>query len=85
MYPPQDGELRRTLQSLACGKARVLHKNPKGKDIGDDDKFEFNAEFANKLFRVKINQIQMKETVGGKFTYSYQPILNLHLHFSVPE
>ncbi len=25
----EDGELRRTLQSLACGKARVLIKNPK--------------------------------------------------------
>lgn len=59
----KDGELKRTLQSLACGKARVLHKSPKGKDVEDGDKFEFNSEFANKLFRVKINQIQMKETV----------------------
>lgn len=25
----EDGELRRTLQSLACGKARVLVKKPK--------------------------------------------------------
>lgn len=25
----EDTELRRTLQSLACGKARVLHKIPK--------------------------------------------------------
>jgi len=25
----EDGELRRTLQSLACGKARVLTKQPK--------------------------------------------------------
>ena len=25
----EDGELRRTLQSLACGKARVLTKKPK--------------------------------------------------------
>jgi hypothetical protein len=67
----QDGELKRTLQSLACGKARVLQKTPKGKDVADDDKFEFNGEFANKLFRVKINQIQMKETVRhmpNKFT-----------------
>ena len=27
----EDGELRRVLQSLACGKARVLSKNPKVK------------------------------------------------------
>ena len=25
----EDSELRRTLQSLACGKARVIIKNPK--------------------------------------------------------
>lgn len=58
----EDGELRRTLQSLACGKARVLNKIPKGRDIEDNDKFRFNNEFTNKLFRIKINQIQMKET-----------------------
>ena len=29
----EEGELKRTLQSLACGKARVLHKSPKGKEI----------------------------------------------------
>jgi len=59
-----EGELRRTLQSLACGKARVLTKQPKGRDIMDNDKFVFNNEFSNKLFRVKINQIQLKETVS---------------------
>ncbi|XP_065840721.1 cullin-4A-like [Oscarella lobularis] len=53
---------RRTLQSLACGKARVLAKHPKGKEIEDDDIFRFNKEFKHKLFRIKINQIQMKET-----------------------
>uniref|UniRef100_A0A8C4L0B2 Cullin 4B n=1 Tax=Equus asinus TaxID=9793 RepID=A0A8C4L0B2_EQUAS len=58
----EDGELRRTLQSLACGKARVLAKNPKGKDIEDGDKFICNDDFKHKLFRIKINQIQMKET-----------------------
>lgn len=60
----EDGELRRTLQSLACGKARVLNKVPKGRDIAESDKFRFNNEFTNKLFRIKINQIQMKETVS---------------------
>ncbi|XP_015188193.1 PREDICTED: cullin-4A-like isoform X1 [Polistes dominula] len=58
----EDGELRRTLQSLACGKARVLQKHPRGRDVADNDRFVFNAEFTNKLFRIKINQIQMKET-----------------------
>uniref|UniRef100_A0AAY4EW48 Cullin-4B n=1 Tax=Denticeps clupeoides TaxID=299321 RepID=A0AAY4EW48_9TELE len=59
----EEGELRRTLQSLACGKARVLNKNPRGKDVEDGDRFVFNGDFKHKLFRIKINQIQMKETV----------------------
>lgn len=59
----EDSELRRTLQSLACGKARVLTKIPKSKDVEDGDKFSCNEEFKHKLFRIKINQIQMKETV----------------------
>ncbi|KAG8448203.1 hypothetical protein GDO86_015337 [Hymenochirus boettgeri] len=59
----EDSELRRTLQSLACGRARVLVKNPKSKDVDDGDKFTFNDDFKHQLFRIRINQIQMKETV----------------------
>ncbi|XP_072285370.1 cullin-4B-like [Pyxicephalus adspersus] len=59
----EDSELRRTLQSLACGRARVLAKNPKSKDVDDGDKFTFNGDFRHQLFRIRINQIQMKETV----------------------
>uniref|UniRef100_A0A3Q2QV53 Cullin-4B n=1 Tax=Fundulus heteroclitus TaxID=8078 RepID=A0A3Q2QV53_FUNHE len=59
----EDSELRRTLQSLACGKARVLTKVPKSKDVEDGDRFSCNDDFKHKLFRIKINQIQMKETV----------------------
>lgn len=63
MIITEDSELRRTLQSLACGKARVLTKIPKSKDVEDGDKFSCNDDFKHKLFRIKINQIQMKETV----------------------
>ncbi|CAH3951967.1 cullin-4A [Pieris brassicae] len=58
----EEGELRRTLQSLACGKARVVCKSPRGREVADTDTFTFNGDFVNKLFRIKINQIQMKET-----------------------
>ena len=58
----EDGELRRTMQSLACGKARVLLKSPKGKEVNDGDKFIVNKEFTHQLFHIKINQVQMKET-----------------------
>uniref|UniRef100_A0A0B7AC95 Cullin-4A n=1 Tax=Arion vulgaris TaxID=1028688 RepID=A0A0B7AC95_9EUPU len=55
-------ELKRTLQSLACGKARVIYKIPKGKDVNDSDSFHFADDFKHKLYRIRINQIQMKET-----------------------
>lgn len=56
-------ELDRTLQSLACGKVRVLVKHPKGKDINAGDQFSFNSDFRDDHVRIKINQIQQKETV----------------------
>ncbi|KAK4271848.1 hypothetical protein QN277_020479 [Acacia crassicarpa] len=59
----EDKELRRTLQSLACGKVRVLQKLPKGRDVEDDDSFVFNDAFTAPLYRIKVNAIQMKETV----------------------
>jgi cullin-4 len=55
-------ELNRTLQSLACGKARVLTKHPKGRDVSPTDTFTVNKAFTDPKFRVKINQIQLKET-----------------------
>lgn len=58
----EDGELRRTLQSLACGREKVLLKEPRGKDVNDDDTFIFNTKYTSKQYRVKINAIQMKET-----------------------
>ncbi|KAK4399362.1 Cullin-4 [Sesamum angolense] len=59
----EDKELRRTLQSLACGKFRVLQKIPKGRDVEDEDSFMFNDQFTAPLYRLKVNAIQMKETV----------------------
>lgn len=56
------GELERTLQSLACGKVRVLTKHPVSKDVNKTDTFSFNEKFKSQTLRVKINQIQLKET-----------------------
>ncbi|KAH8101424.1 Cullin-domain-containing protein [Cristinia sonorae] len=58
----EDGELRRTLQSLALGKKRVLKKQPMGKDVLDTDVFSFNSEFQDAAHRIHINSIQVKET-----------------------
>ena len=43
---------------MACGKARVIVKAPKGKDINDGDRFVFNKEFTNALYKIKINQVR---------------------------
>ena len=61
----EDGELKRVLQSLACGviSTRVLTKSPRGKEVESSDEFSYNGDFTNKLFRIKINSIQLRETV----------------------
>lgn len=55
-------EVKRTLQSLACTKLRPLLKQPPGKDINAGDQFIVNANFTHPKYRVRINQIQLKET-----------------------
>jgi len=59
----EDKELVRTLQSLACGKTRILTKSPKGKNVADTDTFTVNLDFTHNLYRIKVNTIQLKETV----------------------
>ena len=54
--------LMRVLQSLACAKVRVLAKTPKGREVAVTDRFAVNVKFENKHKRIKINQIQLKET-----------------------
>ncbi|KAK3111468.1 hypothetical protein LTR53_013255 [Teratosphaeriaceae sp. CCFEE 6253] len=57
-----EAEVKRTLQSLACAKLRLLTKHPKGKDINETDTFSINTDFSHPKYRVKINQVQLKET-----------------------
>ncbi|KAJ8589085.1 Cullin-domain-containing protein [Rhizopogon salebrosus TDB-379] len=57
-----DGELKRTLQSLACANKKVLKKRPVGKEVNEDDVFCFNADFTDARAKVHINSIQAKET-----------------------
>ena len=52
-----DPDLQRTLQSLACGKFRVLTKLPKGRDVNPTDHFAFNEAFTSPLARIKIMQV----------------------------
>lgn len=57
-----EAELNRTLQSLACAKLRPLRKHPHGKDINATDTFTLNEKFDHPKYRIKINQVQLKET-----------------------
>lgn len=34
-----------------------------GREVEDTDQFHFNTDFSERLYRIKINAIQMKETV----------------------
>ena len=60
-----DAELKRTLQSLACGQipTRVIRKDPQGREVNETDHFHFNEAFRNDRHRIRINQIQMQDTV----------------------
>lgn len=58
-----DKELKRQLQSLSLGKQKLLLKSTKGNDVNDDVSFKWNDGFKAKLTRIKINQVQVKETV----------------------
>jgi hypothetical protein len=40
----------------------VLTKKPKGREVNENDVFTYNADFADQKMRIKINQIQLKET-----------------------
>ncbi|ORZ07297.1 Cullin-domain-containing protein [Lobosporangium transversale] len=52
--------LKRTLQSVACGKFKVLIKDPKSREIAETDTFKFNAAFSERQLRIKIQTIASK-------------------------
>ncbi|KAK4058456.1 hypothetical protein OIO90_000615 [Microbotryomycetes sp. JL221] len=56
----ETGELKRTLQSLACGKFKILTKHPKGRDVNESDSFSFNVAFMSNLTKIKIQTIANK-------------------------
>lgn len=52
-----DPELKRALQSLACAKFKILHKEPKGREIDEGDSFAYNGEFSAKHLRFKVGTV----------------------------
>ena len=64
-----ESDLRRILQSLACGDRRVLKKSPVGKDVNDSDRFVANRDFTYPRTRVHVPNIAQEETVGVVILY----------------
>jgi hypothetical protein len=50
-------------QDLVCRLGVDVLQQPKGRDVEDEDSFTFNDDFIAPLFRIKVNAIQLKETV----------------------
>ena len=46
----------------------MLLKSPKTKEVKDSDQFQYNKDFKHKLCRIKINQVQLRETVSAMRT-----------------
>ncbi|ANB13930.1 cullin CUL3 [Sugiyamaella lignohabitans] len=56
-----DSTLRRTLQSLACGKVRILVKDPATREVDENDTFKVNLEFSSPVYKIKVSQIAAAE------------------------
>ncbi|KAI7908004.1 Cullin [Cokeromyces recurvatus] len=61
-----DNDLKRTLQSLACAKYKILTKSSKGRDILPDDTFTFNENFTSNLARIRIQALSSKVESEGE-------------------
>ena len=55
-----DTELKRHLQSLACGKFRILKKHPPGRNVQESDSFSFNHDFTCPMQKIKIGTVSAK-------------------------
>ena len=49
-----------SLKNMRLGLCRVLLKDPPGSDIKASDVFRYNAGYVSRLYRVKINNLQMQ-------------------------
>ena len=49
--------------AVMCGCA-VANAHTQGKEVERSDRFMLNREFKHKLFKIKINQVQLKESVS---------------------
>jgi cullin 3 len=75
-----DVDLRRTLQSLACGKYKVLIKEPRGKEVDPTDKFYLNVNFTCPLARIKIQTVATKVETESERKTTHEKVDKLRKH-----
>ncbi len=68
-FPIDVEDLRRTLQSLACGKKKILKKVPPSRDVNNSDIFKLNTDFEDPHPKIHINSIQAKVSVRRFFAH----------------
>lgn len=47
-------DLVRLLHSLSCAKYKILLKEPNTKTVSQNDAFEFNSKFTDRMRRIKV-------------------------------
>ncbi len=59
-------DVTRLLHSLSCAKYKLLLKEPAGRTISKTDKFSFNADFTDRMKRIKVPlpPVDEKKKVG---------------------
>ncbi|KAI9477450.1 hypothetical protein LPJ78_001655 [Coemansia sp. RSA 989] len=55
--------LARQLQSLACGKHRILTKSPMSREVSSTDLFTFNYNFKSAQYRIRLPMVSAKATI----------------------
>ncbi|KAF9348817.1 Cullin-3 [Mortierella sp. AD094] len=74
--------LKRTLQSVACGKFKILIKEPKSRDISETDSFRFNSAFTEKLSRIKIQTIASKVESAAELKETQEKVEDARNHMA---
>ena len=57
----EEKDLKRTLQSLACAKYKILKKTPMSKEVHSNDVFIVNPDFTNEKNKFKVPMVQAKQ------------------------
>jgi cullin 1 len=61
-----DDDVIRLLHSLSCAKYKILNKEPNTKTISPNDVFSFNSKFTDRMRRIKVSAIYIKDVEVNK-------------------